>query len=351
MDLSDGWVEVNFGDSNQSAAWSQATRSVKSPGGWSFDLHRLRYQAEASAAFFRAWIHRTQKEIDGVVVFDSSSAGPIGRAHSLSPSPGPFAFSASEKRNRRIVKSGLLLLQTIIPDGQSLCVSDYGVEPHSLLPSLDFSSAHILQRVGYVDLNWEEHQIFSHIDKSVQKIIRKSKQEFTGELRVIDSSSPLRLIEAEIGKAEALHAEVSGRRTRPSSSWIAMIEMVLADRAFFLGARLSSSLDSYLFAVTDGSHSAVGGSQVSTPVAKKIGIRHRLEWEMILLLKARGYRFYEVGRIFSQSHPFQMIDEKLSGIGRYKGRISPLVGARLVSWIPAAGLSPEALWEARSVAG
>lgn len=296
----------------------------------------------------RAWMHRTQNEIDGLLVFDFSSAGPIGIAHRLAPSPGPLAFSDTQKRNQKIVKSGLLLLQATIPNDQCLCVSDYDVRPTSLLPVLDLSSAHLLQRVGYADLRQEEAAIFDSLDKGAQKRIRKSQREFSGELRVFDSASPGPQLENEIRKAEALHGQIAGRRTRPSSSWTAMTDMLVAGRAILITASLNGGFDSYLLAMTDGVYSAVGASQASKLDAKKISIRNRLEWEMISALKSRGYGSYEVGRIFSKSHPLQTIDEKLTGIGRYKRGMSPLVGARLTTWLTASALSSDALWLARS---
>lgn len=211
---------------------------------------------------------------------------------------------------------------------------------HARQGFIDSQNLFHAQSYGYIpavfncavwNLTQEEQDLFADISKYQRRHIKQSEKK---GLRVsaftVPTSTPF-TIRGMVEKMRLMHLLVSGRKTRPDSTWHAMADSCVAGDAALFVAYFEDIPVSYLFCGQHGA-TAFGWSQVNSPEHERaLSPRHLLEWKAALHYKNAGFAFYIIGDVPFAPTFSGTPNEKEITIGQFKERY----GARLyprITW-------------------
>lgn len=162
-----------------------------------------------------------------------------------------------------------------------------------------------------VDLEKSEVELHSSIRKSYRSIINKGYNEFV--IEILDANN---INEYAFESFKKLHREVSGRITRPESTWQEQYYSIKKDCAILLIARLSGEPigGAYFNFSKDESIYFVGAYSKNAQIPSS---SHTLQWAAIKYLKTKGTRLHILGNaVLSESN--LNIDNKILSISNFK---------------------------------
>ena len=117
----------------------------------------------------------------------------------------------------------------------------------------------------------------------------------------------------------AMHALASGRVTRPARTFELMREWLAAGRGCLAEVRDSSGRGVGYEVYMTHKGSSYGLSACNDPAVERVlPVRHLIEWETMLWMRARGTEFYEIGDQYFGTLPYDFPDAKKVSISHFK---------------------------------
>ena len=114
-----------------------------------------------------------------------------------------------------------------------------------------------------------------------------------------------------------MHHKAAGRQTRPDATFALMHDWIKKDLAFLAVVEFNGQAIGYEY-YNVYKNNVYGSSAANDPDFGHLPIRHFLEWQAILWMKARGFSFYDIG--LQQFGPtlFDFPDKKQLDISHFK---------------------------------
>jgi hypothetical protein len=236
----------------------------------------------------------------------------------LSLSPLVFTKNANDILNANEYYSGII--------GDLIFVEDHifkNDKPISWCPEnktqdldLNFSSN---VRELVIELNTPETILLKKMSRNHRRTIQNSQMKGQRIIE-ISSSSPNGEISEYFNDYRDTHKLVSGRQTRPDSSFEFMEELILFGISTMFVSVFQNSPVSYLYCDAHDDLSR-GWSQVTKPnLEKGLFPRTLLEWSAIKFFKNEGRSIYHLGTIRSKN---LLSSHEIAGFDEYKRRFGP----------------------------
>lgn len=163
-----------------------------------------------------------------------------------------------------------------------------------------------------LDLKKSEKNLKTDVRKSYKSLINWGNRELNKNLITHENIN-----EEKIMQFRDLHAEVSGRETRPIESWIKQLEIIKNNEGFAVFGNYNDNLVSAGFFLFNKFECYYGSSASKRNFFEK-PMFHSIMWEAILYSKKIGCQFFDVGEV-SLGQEFQnSLTEKELDIEKFK---------------------------------
>ena len=178
---------------------------------------------------------------------------------------------------------------------------------------IQFSKKDFVINTFIVDLSLSLEELNYNLSKYHKRnILRTSKKlKFN-----IYNSENFELLKNKFNQFKLLHFKSAGKKTRPDETWDIMLQNIKSNMGILFSSSINNLEISYLYCGLFKKFSW-GWSQVNDRnYEKKYMPRHFLEWNAIIYLKKKGFKYYELGENYKIAN--QNFSQKEISISEFK---------------------------------
>jgi len=264
-----------------------------------------------------------------IIQCDIDNGGPIGRFGM--PIEIWQRGEPAPAQDRQFVREMMGELQRLALDLKSpiLIRTSSGLDPGGFLAArlADMGGEPIASVRAVLDLSRSDEELLKAMHKGHRQDIRWGADHLT--MRLVDKANP---DEALFDAYRLLHADVSGRVTRPMESWQAMFGLIAGGEGDLLLAYLDRELVGGTL-VLDGGDRAYYASGANRRERFDKGISHYPLFLACIRARSRGRRLFDVGE--TRGGSIDRNDLKQIAIGRFKSGFTDSADTSFIWTVPA----------------
>ena len=235
-----------------------------------------------------------------------------------------FCDSLSEKVKNHVLKIIMSEISNIVKI-KDIIYDRFFVEYLTDEIILSKRKSNPLLKIGYLDQTFSSNIV--SLKKDIEDVFRTFRKGHKADIKraakrgfVVDIFDNSNITKELLEEFEQLHFLDAGRKTRPSASWLCMLDWIKKGFAV-LALEKGDEGDLYISGalILVYKKMAYYGSSATHPqFAKSTGVGHLIQWELIKYLKEQHFEYYDMG--LNVYKPYSKIDgnSKEESISHFK---------------------------------
>lgn len=331
-------ITLDLLDSDDCARWDSVFVRHGGLPSWIYSTDIIKYYYASGNIDIKLWLlSESGVDISACMLATPRDSSGIHQISQHMGVPYPFIFATDIRRRRKGIAHSFDFLRDKISYGDMIYLTDFGQNINNYEETrwkiLDYTSNYYVNRVMLVDLRHSVDELEARLHKYMKRNIKRTYKDPSMSVTHVDHRNSIGNIHDAVDVARNLHFKAAGRVTRPIETWEQIEVIIKNNRGSLTLLKYKGEAISYLIAFSQGDRFAVGASQANLEGFLHLNPRHRLEWEVILYYKSRGFISYEIGQRYVISHPLREYSEKEIEMTKFKERLGGYIAPRVHGYL------------------